>query len=70
MFLMCVYYPFYKGNEVLEELGFIHNNHLESEDVLQSNVIEVLYDDTRSPLTVMCGNLGRTVTCIFRRLNN
>jgi hypothetical protein len=68
--LVRIYHPLHKGNKVLEKLGFVHNDDLETKDVLQSNVIQVPNSKARSPLVVMCSDLVCAVPCIVGMLDD
>jgi hypothetical protein len=66
--LVRIDHPFHKGNKVLEELCFVHDNDLEPKDILQRNVIQVAYRNARSALVVVRRNLRLTVSyiiCVF-----
>jgi hypothetical protein len=68
--LVRVDHPLHKGNQPLEKLSFIHDENLEPEDILESNVVQVAHCDTRSSLVVVRGNLVRAVTSVIGMLND
>jgi hypothetical protein len=54
----------------MEKLSLIHDDNLEARPVVESEVIEVAYRDTRSPLSIVRRNLVATVAGVLRMLDD